>query len=105
MLCLLRNSVRFGVRDAMRLFLVNLASLSVSLSICLSVCLSVCLSLSLSLSSHSLSDPASPFPLHPYSCSTPSPLLYYIPFYIPLRSQNYSIVILFRYIIVILLQL
>lgn len=103
MLCLLRNSVRFGVRDAMRLFLVNLASLSVSLSICLSVCRSV--SLSLSLSSHSLSDPASPFPLHPYSCSTPSPLLYYIPFYIPLRSQNYSIVILFRYIIVILLQL
>lgn len=103
MLCLLRNSVRFGVRDAMRLFLVNLASLSVSLSICLSVCRSV--SLSLSLSSHSLSDPASPFPLHPYSCSTPSPLLYYIPFYIPLGSQNYSIVILFRYIIVILLQL
>lgn len=35
MLCLLRNSVRFGVRDAMRLFLVNLAPLSNSLSLSL----------------------------------------------------------------------
>lgn len=60
MLCLLRNSVRFGVRDAMRLFLVNLGS------------------------SLSHSDPASPSPLHPYSFPSPSPLLYYIPFYIPL---------------------
>lgn len=32
MLCLLRNSVRFGVRDAMRLFLVNLGS-SLSLTL------------------------------------------------------------------------